>query len=104
LLIRVLSRSLERRADQFAREHEQEAGAYARALVRIHQLNWLAPGVASGAHPSLHDRLAKPGAGPSNANPPRGSCAARLLALACGLVGAVVLRAVVYPGIASLLG
>jgi Zn-dependent protease with chaperone function len=101
--LRVLSVRLERRADAVAHEHEQEAGDYAAALERIYQLNWMGAGVVNRTHPSLYERMEKAGVRPTYARPAPPSRSPTLLALAFGLIGALVLAFIANPLLAALL-
>lgn len=66
-----LSRVMEKRADQVARENVEDAASYARGLERIHRLNRL-PAVlkqSSHVHPSLYDRMLAAGVTPDFPRP-----------------------------------
>lgn len=82
-----LYRRMETTADKHAHHHEGDAGTYARALTRIHEVNVM-PVVmpnARGIHPNLYDRVAAAGApmdSPRPGPPPR---ARAFLALAVSL-------------------
>lgn len=70
-IVQRVARRMEERADAVAHEHEDDPGAYARALERIYQLN-LAPAVARAkrpVHPHLYDRLVSAGVTPDYPRP-----------------------------------
>lgn len=70
-LVRRVARRMEERADAVAHAHEDDHGAYARALERIYELN-LAPAVTRAKrplHPHLYDRLVASGLTPSYPRP-----------------------------------
>jgi Zn-dependent protease with chaperone function len=70
VLLRSLRR-LEVRADAIGHRHEEDPGAFARALERIHETN-LAPAVVGGrnrSHPELYDRMLAAGVEPSYPRP-----------------------------------
>jgi Zn-dependent protease with chaperone function len=102
--MRMLSRSLERRADRVARHHEADAGDYAAALERLYQLNWMAAGVASPSHPSLYDRLEQAGVCPRYARPPAPARSPRLLVFAFALIFALFLAFMLNPMLAMWFG
>jgi Zn-dependent protease with chaperone function len=66
------SRRLETRADNMAREHELDAGVYARGLSRIYEANLMPavmPKKRSRTHPDLYDRLVAVGVQPEYPRP-----------------------------------
>lgn len=83
------ARKAEAAADGVATHHEPHAGAYARALERLHAVN-LIPAVVGTAstHPDLYDRLLAVGATPSfpRPMPPENRVAGGLFWLAMGLI------------------
>jgi len=99
ILVRRFFRRMEVRADKAARDHEGDAGTYARALARITEVNGM-PVVLhnrAGVHPDLYDRLTASGAPPTY---PRPEPPPRLRALgavgvsfAAALAGSVALHA-----------
>jgi len=71
VLIRLVGRRMEERADTAGREGETDAGAYARALERLYRVN-LVPAVVSrrgGVHPNLYDRMVAAGVQPDYERP-----------------------------------
>jgi Zn-dependent protease with chaperone function len=92
MLWRVLSRKLETRADRIATAHEQDAGAFARALAKLHEDN-LIPAVLSPGrhtHPDLYDRLMVSGVDPDYPRPtPPSSVNSPTLFLA-GMLGLLI--------------
>jgi Zn-dependent protease with chaperone function len=95
LVAQRIARRMEERADAVAHAHEEDPGAYARALERIYELN-LVPAVLRAkrpVHPHLYDRLT--GAGltpeyPRPAPPPRAASLVGTLALVAALSGAIM--------------
>lgn len=72
IFTRKHSRRLETRADTMAREQEQDAGTYARALSRIYEANLMPavmPKKKRRTHPDLYDRLVAVGAQPEYPRP-----------------------------------
>ena len=65
-LYRVLVRRMEQRADAAARTRQEEEGAYARTLEKLHRLNLIPAvlGPRDSAHPSLYDRMVAAGQAP----------------------------------------
>jgi Zn-dependent protease with chaperone function len=66
------SRRLETRADSMARDQEEDAGTYARALSRIYEANLIPavlPRKQRRTHPDLYDRLVAVGAQPEYPRP-----------------------------------
>lgn len=63
-LVRRIFRRMEVHADKKAHAHEGDAGTYARALVRIYEVNVMPVVLSkgSGVHPDLYDRVASAGA------------------------------------------
>ena len=96
LLYRRLSQKLELRADLIAHSNEPEPGAYAEALVRLHQDN-LVPAVLAkkrATHPDLYDRLLAAGVTPDFARPAPAHYMAwhgHLFAGALGLLAMIVI-------------
>lgn len=89
-----IARSMELRADAIAAGHEEEGGAYARALETLYRVN-LTPVVMPGKvhpHPHLYDRMVAAGLEPAYERPaaPRRAALASVL-LAALPVGALVL-------------
>lgn len=90
-IVARVARKMEERADAIAHAHEEDEGAYARALERIYELN-LVPAVTGAkrpVHPHLYDRLLSAGLAPGYprpAPPPRAAQTVAVLALiaACG--------------------
>jgi Zn-dependent protease with chaperone function len=83
VVVRRIARKMEERADAVAHEHEDEGGAYAKALERIYELN-LVPAVTGArrpVHPHLYDRLVSAGAPPSYPRPRPPSRAVHLVAI-----------------------
>jgi Zn-dependent protease with chaperone function len=71
LLVVRLSRRMELEADRVGQAHELSPGDYARALERIHEVEWL-PAVMPGSgqsHPHLYDRLIAAGVEPAYPRP-----------------------------------
>jgi Zn-dependent protease with chaperone function len=102
--MRTLSVRLERRADALAHDHQQDPGAYAAALERVYQLNWIAAGVVNRTHPSLHERMERAGVQPNYARPQPSARGPKLLALAFGAVISIALAFIVCPILAHLFG
>lgn len=102
--MRTLSVRLERRADALAHDHQQDPGAYAAALERVYQLNWIAAGVVNRTHPSLHERMERAGVQPDYARPQPSARGPKLLALAFGAVISITLAFIVCPILAQLFG
>jgi Zn-dependent protease with chaperone function len=112
-----LAHRMEIRADAQAGPAEETPGAYARALVKMYEMN-LVPvvlGMKRQTHPELYDRLVALGAGPEYpwpSAPPRGPWRAGFLALVLGtiagwyfvtdVVARRLPRAVFGPGFAAL--
>lgn len=70
-IVAHVARRMEERADAVAHAHEEDPGAYARALERVYQLN-LAPAVSAArkpVHPHLYDRLVAAGSTPDYPRP-----------------------------------
>lgn len=65
-LYRVLVRRMEQRADAAARTRQDQEGAYARTLEKLHRLNLIPAvlGPRDSAHPSLYDRMVAAGQAP----------------------------------------
>lgn len=98
-LVARVARKMEERADAVAHAHEEDPGAYARALERVYQLN-LAPAVSAQkkpVHPHLYDRLVSAGTTPDYprpAPPPRlVQTAGLVIALFVPVLGALALGA-----------
>jgi Zn-dependent protease with chaperone function len=101
ILVRRFFRRMEVRADKAARDHEGDAGTYARALARITEVNGM-PVVLhnrAGVHPDLYDRLTASGAPPTYPRPeppPRLRALGALgVSFAAALAGSVALHAAV---------
>ncbi len=64
MLIRRIFQRMEVHADKKAHAHEEDAGTYARALVRIYEVNVMPVVLSkgSGVHPDLYDRVEAAGA------------------------------------------
>lgn len=63
MVVRRIFRRMEVQADKNAHAHEEDAGTYARALVRIYEVNVMPVVLSkgSGIHPDLYDRVAAAG-------------------------------------------
>jgi Zn-dependent protease with chaperone function len=95
----ILSRHLERVADEAGKDHEASEGLYARALEKLYEAN-LAPAVMpgkGGSHPHLYDRLTDAGVTPTYERPSPPSRWRAIVPLLLMLVIAVV--AIVAPTI-----
>lgn len=70
-LYRSIAHRLEKRADEIAKSNELNEGAYARALLRLHEDSLLPAVVARqhGTHPHLYDRLIAAGLTPDFPRP-----------------------------------
>lgn len=82
LVVKQVARRMEERADAVAHAHEDDPGAYARALERIYELN-LVPAVTGAKrpiHPHLYDRLVSSGVTPGYPRPRPPSRAASMIA------------------------
>jgi tetratricopeptide (TPR) repeat protein len=106
---RRLSRRLEGRADELARAHEGEPGAYARALAKIYEVNQVPP-VLRGkgtTHPHLYDRLVAAGSPPAYERPPpppRLFARSALTTVLLAALGCAALEAGHFPPLADTRG
>jgi Zn-dependent protease with chaperone function len=107
---RRLSRGLEGRADELARAHEGEPGAYARALAKIYEVNLVPPvlGGKGATHPHLYDRLEAAGSPPGYERPPpppsRLFARSALATLLLAALGCAALEAGHFPPLADTRG
>ncbi len=96
-------RHQEHRADAVAKEHEEEEGAYARALEKLYRLS-LIPAILPGAgktHPHLYDRLLSSGVTPTFPRPEAPKNGRSRVAVFGLVVGAFAYCGAIFVGAAA---